>query len=132
MYTSPENVKKVMMGKLTARVTDEDIIYHIEKADAYIDAVLGEVYVTPLELPIPKLIESISTDLAVFFLAEDLYSSQQPNLDQYHEKRYHRALEMLSKIVGGDLVIGLPEKQESGFASTNDADAIFTLEEPWW
>lgn len=130
MYCTATDLRKVMR-KLPTSITDLDINFHIEKADSLIDAMLGEVYNVPL-LPIPSLIKNISIDLAVFFLAEDLYSSQQPNMDAYHEKRYDRAMEMLNKIVLGDLVIvGNTPKGDTGYASTN-TQQIFTYEDPEW
>jgi phage gp36-like protein len=129
VYASPDKVRKVMRN-LPPRVTDEDIVFHIDKAEGYIDALLGEVYNTPF-FPVPRIIESIAIDLAVFFLAEDLFSSQKPNLDEYHQKRYDRAMKLLEKLAGGDLTISQPQKQQSGFASTN-TQQIFNYEDPEW
>jgi phage gp36-like protein len=131
-YTSPSNIKEIMR-KLPSSITDQDITYHIERADALIDGKLGGVFATPF-YPVPKLIEHISTDLAIFFLAESLFSSNSPNLDEYQVKRYDRAMKMLEEIAIGDLAIGVSPKsgQEAGFASTNDEEPIFTLDEPEW
>lgn len=130
-YTSPSEIKKIMR-KLPTSVTDEDLFYHIEKADALIDGKLGGVYVTPFN-PVPKLIENISTDLAIFFMAESLFSSNQPNLDEYQKTRYDRAIELLNQILEGDISLGVgyPRKAEAGFATTNDQQ-IFNYEDPEW
>jgi phage gp36-like protein len=131
-YTSPSNIREIMR-KLPSSITDQDLTYHIEKADALINAKLGEVFVTPFLPEIPRLIQDISTDLAIFFMAESLYSSNQPNLDEYQETRYDRAMDLLNQILLGDLVIGVTPKSghESGFATTNDQQ-IFNYEEPEW
>jgi phage gp36-like protein len=130
LYSTVEDIKRAMK-KLSVRVTDEEIQSYIEKADSLIDAMLGEVYNVPL-FPVPVLIKYISVDLAVFFLSEDLYTSQQPNMDAYQEKRYTRAMEMLNQIVLGDLiVVGNTPKNETGYATTND-EQIFTYEDPEW
>lgn len=129
MYTSPEKIRQ-KMRKLPQSITNEEIQEQIDKAAALIDGKLGEVYKVPF-FPVPKLIESITADLTVFFLAEDLYTSNQPNMDQYQEKRYERAMELLNKIFLGEVSIGIP-LPNSGFASTNEDDPIFTLEEPYW
>ena len=130
-YTSPSEIKKIMR-KLPTSVTDEDLFYHIEKADALIDGKLGGVYVTPFN-PVPKLIENISTDLAIFFMAESLFSSNQPNLDEYQKTRYDRAIELLNQILEGDISLGVgyKRKAEAGFATTNDQQ-IFNYEDPEW
>lgn len=130
-YTSPSNVKEIMR-KLPSSITDEDINYHIEKADALIDGKLGGVYQTPFN-PVPILIQGISTDLAIFFLAESLFSSNMPNLDEYQQTRYDRAMELLNQILEGDITLGKdhPRNAEAGFATTNDQQ-IFNYEEPKW
>jgi phage gp36-like protein len=130
-YTSPSNVKEIMR-KLPSSITDEDITYHIEKADALIDGKLGGVYQTPFS-PVPRLIQDISTDLAIFFMAESLFSSNQPNLDEYQQTRYDRAMELLNSILDGDIGLGSdhPRKADAGFATTNDQQ-IFNYEDPEW
>lgn len=131
-YTSPSNVREIMR-KLPTSVTDQDIEYHISKADAIINSKLGGVFAIPFN-PTPVLIQHIATDLSVFFLAESLYSSNMPNLDEYQKTRYDRSIEMLDQIGAGDLYIGVNpiSGQETGFASTNDDDPIFTLDKPRW
>lgn len=130
-YSSPSDVRE-NMRKLPDRITDEDISYHISKADAFIDSFLGGVFHVPFREPTPRVIKYISADLATFYLAENIYSSNMPNMDEHQEKRYERILEMLEKIAGGDLDIGITPNVPTGFASTNDADPIFTLDKPYW
>jgi phage gp36-like protein len=134
-YTSPEKIKGIMR-KLPNSVTDQDIQQHIDKADALIDSYLGEVYSTPFN-PVPKLIENISTDLSIFFLAESLFSSNQPNLDEYQGKRYERSIKLLEMIIAGELSLGRNNPPLSGrgsnMASTHeDIDPIFSYDEPEW
>jgi phage gp36-like protein len=130
-YTSPSNIREIMR-KLPSSIIDDDLNYHIEKADALIDGKLGGVYSTPFE-PVPRLIQDISTDLAIFFMAESLYSSNMPNMDEYQQTRYDRAMELLNGILEGDISLGRDHKRNSdaGFATTNDQQ-IFTYEDPEW
>lgn len=124
------------MRKLPTSVTDAELNYFILKADALINGMLGEVYETPF-LIVPQLIQDISTDLAIYFLAESLYSSQKPNLDEVYTKMYERAMGYLEKIIAGDLTLELPsgtpieQKSQAGFATTNDQQ-IFNYEDPEW
>lgn len=130
-YTDPEMIRQVMR-KLPTSITDGELELQINKAEALVDSKLGSVFVTPL-MPVPPLIRHITTDIAVFFITENLYSSQQPNLDEYQKTRYERALAMIDEIILGDLSIGFEYKPRfAGYASTNDAEPIFTLEEPEW
>lgn len=134
-YITPSEVKKSMRN-LPPTITDEDITFHINKAQAYLEGLLGGVFVMPLPNNPPSIIKFITLDLAVFFLAEDLYTSQQPNMDEHAQKRYDRALSLINQILGGTLTVDLPrlpdERSASGFASTNEDDSVFTLEDPYW
>lgn len=132
-YTSPIDVRQVMR-KLPSSITDNDIQFHIDKAEAYLNALLGGVFATPFGVPIPPIIKHVTTDLAVFFFAEDLYSSQQPNMDEYQEKRFNRVMKMIDEILDGTLIIGVPriDKKTTGFDTTNEEDPIFTLDLPLW
>ncbi|WP_144498277.1 phage protein Gp36 family protein [Bacillus paralicheniformis] len=130
-YSSSSDVREIMR-KLPSSITDQEIEYHIGKADAFIDSFLGGVFDTPFREPFPKVIKYVSADLAVFYLSENLYTSNMPNMDEYQEKRYERVMEILEKIAGGDLNIGVTPKYPTGFASTNDEDPIFTLDKPYW
>lgn len=129
-YTSPADVRQILR-KLPTSITDEDIQYHVDRAEALIDGILGGVYVTPFQDPIPRLINVISTDLAVYSLAHSLYTSNMPNLDETYRDRYEQAMKLLDEIAKGAIDIGVEKKSESGFAITND-EQIFNYEEPWW
>jgi phage gp36-like protein len=125
-YTSVSSIKSAMR-KLPSSITNEEITYHIEQASALIDSKLGEVMSVPLT-PTPPLLEKIATDLTIFFLAENLYSSNMPNLDETYVRRYERAMSWL-----GDMVDREAEKQGSDCASTTeDCSPIFTFDEPEW
>ncbi|PEZ47028.1 hypothetical protein CN367_11715 [Priestia megaterium] len=135
MYTSPATIR-IVMRKLPPSITDQEINYFILKADALINGMLGEMFEIPF-LIIPQLIQDISTDLAIYFLAESVYSSQKPNLDEVYTKMYDRAMGYLQKIIDGDITLKLPsgvpveQKSTAGFASTNDQQ-IFNYEDPEW
>lgn len=132
-YTSPADIRQVMR-KLPSSISDADIQFHIDKAEAYLNALVGEVYATPFVEPTPPLIKHVTTDLAVFFLSEDLYSSQQPNMDEYQEKRFKRVMKMIDDIILGTLLIGVPrlDVRVTSFETTNDGEPIFTLDLPQW
>lgn len=127
-YSSVQNVRRIMKN-LPKSTTDEDILYHMNQADSLINAKLSGVLPVPFIQP-PPLMEKVSTDLTIFFLMESFYSSDKPNLDEYQEKRYNRAMQWLDEIIAGESDrIGA----DSGFASTNESDPVFTVElpEPW-
>jgi phage gp36-like protein len=135
-YTTPKLIKDIMR-KLPSSITDEDIQLAINKAEAYVNGSLGGVFRVPFN-PVPQLIEDVTTDLSIFFLSESLYSSSQPNLDEYQVNRLKRAKEMLEEIAKGDLVLIVngqivkpKDSGASGYATTNDQQ-IFNYEDPRW
>jgi len=135
-YTTPEKLQNIMR-KLPTSITDLDIQTHINKAEAYVNGFLGGVFQVPFE-PVPKLIETITTDISIFYMAESLFSSNMPNLDKYQIARYERSKEMLEEITKGDLVLLIGSEivrpkasNSSGFATTNDQQ-VFNYEDPRW
>lgn len=137
-YTLTSDVRRAMR-KLPASYTDEEIQFHIDKAVAYINGMLSGVYTVPFaETPelTPPLIRHLTIDLTVFFIAEELYSSQKPNMDEYEEKRYKRVNDMINQLIAGSLILtGVPRldtNSPAGFATTNEIDGIFSLDEPYW
>lgn len=134
-YTDVEAVRRIIGRKLPSGFPEEDILSHIERAEAHVNGVLQGAFKVPFA-PTPKLIKVVTTDLAVFYLAESLFSSNLPNLDEYQKTRYERAVAMLSDIVNGTLALevdGIIIKPVgySGFATTNE-QIIFTYDEPEW
>jgi phage gp36-like protein len=134
-YTTPEKVRNIVRHLPPNRISDEEIKHYIARAEAYIDGALSEVYALPFKT-VPKLIQVVATDLAVFFLMESLYSSNSPNLDEYQEKRYERAMETLSDIANSRIslpgAIKLMDRREKYGSTTAGMDPIFTYEEPEW
>lgn len=137
IYTTVKMVREIER-KLPTSITDQDIEVFIEKAEAYVSGALGGVYQLPF-FPVPKLIEMVTTDLAIFYLAESLYTSNQPNLDQYYIEKFERIKQTLHEIATGDLTLTTPDglivkardSGASGYATTNDQQ-LFTYEEPYW
>lgn len=135
-YITPQEIK-ANMRKLPSSITDQDIQVYINRAEAFVNGSLGGVFRVPFN-PVPELIKTITTDLATFFLAESLYSSNMPNLDEYQITRYERSKEMLEEIARGDLILMVGDKvihpkdvYSSGYATTNDQQ-VFNYEEPEW
>lgn len=138
-YTTADRVRDEM-AQLPARVTDEYIEKFIIKAESYVNAMLSVRYKVPIILPIiiPELLRAITLDLAVFFLYEALYSSNAPNLDEYQEKRYDRAMELLEKIVAREIdlpglgVVDVDELRARYDSTTLGMQNIFSYEDPEW
>lgn len=139
MYTTPALVREEM-AQLPDRVTDAFINSAINKAQTYIDSALAVRYTMPIliEENVPQMLKMMTLDLAVFFLYERLYSANAPNLDEYQKVRYDRVMELIGKIVGGEINFpGVPvipvDESGGGFGSTTDGtENIFSYEDPEW
>ncbi|AGY47205.1 head-tail adaptor [Bacillus phage Glittering] len=130
MYATPEDLRLVM-NNLSKQVTDELLTKYIQEASNYIDARLGVAYKTPF-LVTPPIIHDITVDLARFFFAEDAYTSQKPNLDEYYIKMKERIDKLINDILSGVLIIDPDVKLPAGFGTTTDGEQIFTLDRPEW
>lgn len=130
MYATPDDLR-LIMNNLSKQTTDELLEKYIKEASNYIDARLGVAYKTPF-VNVPPIIHDIAVDLARFFYMEDHYTSQKPNLDEYHIKLKERIEKLFDDIINGVLVIDPDTKLPAGFATTTDGDQIFTLDQPEW
>lgn len=136
-YTDIEAVKRILGRKLPSGYPVDDIQANIDRAEAHVNASLYGAFEVPFS-PVPNLIKSITTDLAVFYQAETLFSSNLPNLDEYQKTRYDRAVTMLHDLVTGSLVLIVGDEivrpiqdGAGGFKSTS-TQQIFNYEDPEW
>lgn len=134
MYVTPQDIRDYMKQS-PGRVTDEDLDVHIETAVAYIHGRLGSFYVTPFPMPTPDIIVTIARDLAIFFTFEALYSSNAPNMDEYQKVRYDRAMDLLDRIVSGEMTLPgrqpLPEGKSRQASTTDGVQNIFNYDDDY-
>ena len=129
-YTYASLVRSTV-NKLSQSITDAEIEVFCEKATVYLDARLGGVYGVPFN-PVPPIIQSLATDLAGYYIAEWLYTSQRPNVDEKTVDKFNRIKETIELILNGDISIGVEPQKASGFATTNDGrDPIFDYDTEW-
>jgi phage gp36-like protein len=136
-YILPSDVRQAMR-KLPTSVTDSDIAFFIEKAEAYLNGLLGGVYVTPFA-DVPPLIKHLALDLTVFYFTESFYSTATEETDSVNERRYDRIMNTIESLLGGEITLNAPlvpstsgGSQAAGFGTTNESEPIFTLELPQW
>lgn len=132
MYIDVADVKQVMRSlPSTSKISDADIEYYIDMAQAHIDSYLSDIYEVPFLVP-PKIIKKITLDLTVYFLTEAVYTSFQPNTQEGNQIRYDRTMEVLSRIRNGDiLLVGIEPKvsfDSIGFDSTFDGEVFFSID----
>ena len=115
MYTTIIEVRKSLKGVDSSIIPDtSDVAFSIEQAikkgDRIVTAYLAETFVIP-DSP-PELIAEISTELAVSFCLEFLYSEENGGYYETARRKYERALKLLEGIVEGTVESGL-ERQVS-------------------
>lgn len=129
-YVTATQVRSQMKA-LPQSFTNPEIDSYIEQADTIINGYLYDSYDVPFN-PVPSVIETISLNLTIYLITEALYTSYQPNQDQYNAKRYERVMEMLKMISEGSIVLeGYPiteKKSGTGFDSTFEGDIFFTID----
>lgn len=129
-YVTATQVRSQMKA-LPQTFTNLEIESYIEQADTIINGYLYDSYDVPFS-PVPSVIETISLNLTIYLITEALYTSYQPNQDQYNAKRYERVMEMLKMISEGSIVLeGYPiteKKSGTGFDSTFEGEIFFTID----
>ncbi len=129
-YVTATQVRSQMKA-LPQSFSNAEIDTYIEQADTIINGYLYDSYDVPFN-PVPSVIETISLNLTIYLITEALYTSYQPNQDQYNAKRYERVMEMLKMISEGSIVLeGYPiteKKSGTGFDSTFEGEIFFTID----
>lgn len=131
MYATQDDLKKQLSEDLLIQLTDDagnGVIdttvtdTALETADVEIDGYLGERYTLPLS-PVPAIINKQAVDIAIY----NLYGRRQGPPDHW-QKRYDNVIRFLSKIVTGDISLGVgdPEGAVEDVALVSSQDRIFT------
>ena len=101
---------KTMIGTNSYDVTSVEVAsVYIARAESLIDAYIGNRYSVPLSTPTP-LITQIACDLAVF----NMLAERSPQIPEFMDKRYDRAMELLKGISSGTLYVGSATATSSG------------------
>ncbi len=129
-YVTASQVRS-QMRSLPTTYSNTDIELNIEQAETIINGYLNDSYDVPFN-PVPQVIETIALNLTIYLITEALYTSYQPNQDQYNVKRYERVMEMLKLISEGSIVLeGYPiteKKSGTGFDTTFEGEIFFTID----
>lgn len=92
-------------------INEERVNLFIAKADSTIDSYLGNCYSVPFEGTAPELIQSISVDLAVYFLYQSAMAKTGVLLAILERK--DSALDLLRRLAAGRSTLkGIPRKPE--------------------
>lgn len=110
MYCTLSDIEKHINKETLLFLTDDDkngfvdskvVESAIEKADALIDAILGNSYPLPFS-QIPALIKNISVDIAIY----EIYSRHPEIKSESVHKNFNDALKTLLRIVRGEINLG--------------------------
>ncbi len=130
-YVTASEVRS-QMRSLPTTYSNTDIELNIEQAETIINGYLNDSYDVPFTPVVPEVIKTIALNLTIYLITESLYSSYQPNQDQYNAKRYERVMDMLKMISEGSIVLeGYPiteKKSGTGFDTTQEGEIYFTID----
>jgi len=92
---------RTMIGSRDLNVTSTEVVsVYISQAEAYVDAYLGNRFVTPFETQQPLITQS-TADLAIFFMLAE----KAPGIPEFMDARRQRADELLKQIAKGELAL---------------------------
>lgn len=122
MYTTLEKVK-ANLGQfaelITAGMEDSEVSAFITEADDIIDGYIAAAVNLPFSV-IPKLISSISTDIAV----RNLWAQKQAkSLPEHIKLDYENALKLLTNIAKGTIKLGAKDPEDSSFSDLKHSSA---------
>ena len=122
MYTTLDKVK-ANLGQfaelITAGMDDSEVSAFITEADDIIDGYIAAAVNLPFS-ETPKLISSISTDIAV----RNLWAQKQAkSLPEHIKMDYENALKLLTNIAKGTIKLGAKDPEDSSFSDLKHSSA---------
>ena len=122
MYTTLDKVK-ANLGQfaelITAGMDDSEVSAFITEADDIIDGYIAAAVNLPFS-ETPKLISSISTDIAV----RNLWAQKQAkSLPEHIKLDYENALKLLTNIAKGTIKLGAKDPEDSSFSDLKHSSA---------
>ena len=123
MYTTLDKVK-ANLGQfaelITAGMDDSEVSAFIAEADDIIDGYIAAAVSLPF-LETPKLISSISTDIAV----RNLWAQKQAkSLPEHIKLDYENALKLLTNIAKGTIKLEAKDPEDSSFSDLKHSSAV--------
>ena len=117
-YADKDNLDALTTGELFKFMDMRLIDRCLAKADALINARLGQLYGVPFAAPYPALVESIAENLALYYIyTSGFFSHKGPKLDEIRKELWEEAMNLLDKIIDGELVltdVTLPSSASDG------------------
>jgi len=118
-YCSDSDVRNILTGVGTDVMGTAAVAAHITRADSIIDTKLGARYNVPFSTT-PPVVETISADIAAFYVMRTLYTQESQNESDWTLELYKRANSLLDKIAEGKL----PLLDSSGNTLSVRADEV--------
>jgi phage gp36-like protein len=104
-YCSADTDVRELLDKLTDGIRDDtEVSYWIEKADDYIDARLGQIYLIPFTTT-PPMVKHISTLLASAYTLESVKLETSNAQDAWIKNMKDEAEGIMTKILNGDAIL---------------------------
>jgi len=139
-YATRDNLDALTGNNATRAIPRRLVDRCMAKADAVVDGKLGVLYGVPFGTPYPALIVSIAEELTLYYLYTfTAFAGVAGNTDEARRELYQSAMDMLDKIVSGDIVLtdvtvassaGYGTRYSQISSNTEDYHPIFDLDDP--
>ena len=137
-YTTVSNML-IMMPNVMSRsnVTSAQLAYFIDAAEGLVDGYIAKRYTIPISTPVPRLVETISTQISIYeLLSKRLFAGEVAAESQWVAS-YKEAVEQLKDIARGrialvssDGTLLTGEGNLETWSSTDDYLPTFTEDSP--
>lgn len=105
MYTTVEAlILTTPSVNSVSNITSAALAHYINRADSVIDAKLASRYTVPLS-PIPEIIKTISTDLAIYEIVGKRMVTLVKDVENDWPSRFKEANDLLDKIATGEFTL---------------------------
>jgi phage gp36-like protein len=121
-YTKPNDMRRLYSKIDTADLETEDLEFFVLKAESEINGKLAIMYSVPIS-PAPQLLRQLSTELAIVYVLEQFFTSEQRSENDWIGLRKKAVLQMLQDIVDGNMAL---IDESGGVISTDVGDITST------
>lgn len=139
-YASDANLDALTNGELYKYIDQRLVARCAAKADAIVNARLGQLYGVPFATPYPALVSSVAENLTLYYIYTSAYfRSTIPKVAEIRRELWDDAMDILDKIIEGDFVLTdatLPASAADGTrrgrltSTTSDYNSTFDMDDP--
>ena len=139
-YATKANLDALMNEELYKHIDMRLVDRCAAKADAIINARLGQLYGVPFATPYPALVVNVAENLTLYYIYTSAFFKGKPqSVNEIRRELWDDSMDMLDKILSGDFVltdVTLPASAVAGTrtarmtSTTSSYTPVFDLDNP--